>query len=51
MVSGVRRRQQRVSVIMEGEFCNAHAISGLVWTRPAAAVSGTFVTLAPVCAN
>src|SRR3989442_15733761 len=47
MVSGVRRRQQRVSVIMEGEFCNAHAILGLVWTRPAAAVSGTFVTLAP----
>src|SRR5207249_888345 len=33
MVSGVRRRQQRVSVIMEGEFCNAHAIFGLVWTR------------------
>src|SRR5438046_2656156 len=47
MVSGVKRRQQRVSVIMEGEFCNAHAILGLVWTRPAAAVSGTFVTLAP----
>src|SRR2546422_4910820 len=47
MVSGVRRRQQRVSVIMEGEFCNAHAILGLVWTRPAAAVGRAFVTLTP----
>src|SRR5258707_7686390 len=47
MVSGVKRRQQRVSVIMEGEFCNAHAILGLVWTRPAAAVAGPFVTLTP----
>src|SRR5437879_13100885 len=47
MVSGVRRRQQRVSVIMEGEVCNAHALLGLGWTRPAAAVSGTVVPLAP----
>ena len=51
MVSGVRRRHERVSVIMDGGFCNAHATFDLDETWGAAGASGTFVTLGPQSAN